>query len=192
MNQIIEFDRTLFTHINGVWTHPVLDGLMPVLTDLHKQHWVTFGLLPLLLAFWLYKQRLRAVKALVLVSLSIALSDAVAYRIIKPSVERLRPAHSGVPVQLRTDDHSGKSFPSNHAANNFAAARTLGLAMPSYKWLFLLIAALVAYSRIYVGVHFPLDVVGGAALGLFMATLVWRAYGGRWFKNGAGSARERS
>ena len=101
--------------------------------------------------------------------MSVGLTDFVSYRVIKSTADRARPELAGVPVVLRTTHHSGSSFPSNHAANAFAAATILSAAIPGSGLLVYFIAFLVAYSRVYVGVHFPLDVFAGALLGLVIA-----------------------
>jgi undecaprenyl-diphosphatase len=62
------------------------------------------------------------------------------------------------------------SFPSGHAATSFAAATILSFSFPRFAPLLYLLAAAVTFSRVYVGVHYPLDVVGGAVLGVLVAT----------------------
>jgi undecaprenyl-diphosphatase len=62
------------------------------------------------------------------------------------------------------------SFPSGHAATSFAAATVLSLARPRWAPAFYLLAVAIGFSRVYVGVHYPLDIVGGAALGVLVAT----------------------
>ena len=180
MNQIIELDQQLFHYINTTMTNPFWNKIAPILTDLHKQPYVMTVAFPLLLAMWLWFQRGKAVKTLFLIILSVAISDAVCYRVIKPMVNRARPMDAGIEVQLRTTPHSGKSFPSNHASNNFAAATILSIVYPEAKLLFLLIASVVALSRVYVGVHFPLDVFAGAIIGMIIALLVMEFFGDRW------------
>ena len=73
-------------------------------------------------------------------------------------------------VRVPTDH----SFPSGHTATSFAAAVVLARAVPQRAWLFYLLAAAIGFSRIYVGVHYPLDVLGGAVLGVLVATALLR------------------
>jgi undecaprenyl-diphosphatase len=88
----------------------------------------------------------------------------------KLATDRRRPeeALDGIDVLVTTP--STASFPSGHAATSFAAAIVLAVALPALAPAFLGLAALVGLSRLYVGVHFPLDVLAGAALGAAVAT----------------------
>ena len=86
----------------------------------------------------------------------------------------LRYASPDPLVRVPTDH----SFPSGHTATSFAAAFALSRAVPQRAWLFYLLAAAIGFSRIYVGVHYPLDVLGGAVLGLLVATALLRLAGG--------------
>ena len=168
-------DEALFARINHVWTHPWLDAFFPWLTDLDCNKIFVWGALPVALVWWLCAQKGRAGRVLLAVVIAVGLCDAVSHRFIKPYVQRDRPDKAGISVIVRSRHMAGYSFPSNHAANTFAAATVFGMAYPGLRWFALAIAALVAYSRVYVGAHFPLDAGAGAALGLVIGALVGAA-----------------
>jgi undecaprenyl-diphosphatase len=168
-DSIIQMDRLFFAKLNSDWTHPILDSIMPILTDLHRVNWLTHYALPVLIAVWLFVEKKKAALTLLGLVVGVGLSDSVSYHLVKNNVKRERPEFVMSNVELRTHSHSGYSFPSNHTANVFAAALVLRY---SYAWLrsfVFLIAMVVGYSRVYLGVHFPLDVAGGAFIGLICA-----------------------
>ena len=169
-------DHWLFHEVNQVWTLPILDRTMPVITDFLRPALVRYGLLPAALAYWFYVRGRQAAKAMLALALVLSLTDAVCHRLVKPYFHRSRPEKAGVQTVLRTNPHYGFSFPSNHAANCFAGASFLSMIEPPIApWAFA-IAGIVAYSRVYVGVHFPLDVAGGAFLGLAIGGLAGWAF----------------
>jgi undecaprenyl-diphosphatase len=89
---------------------------------------------------------------------------------LRQSIGRARPPLTYArPKALVSVPHSG-SFPSGHTTTAFACAAVLAWAVPRLAVPFFVLAAAIGFSRIYVGVHYPLDVVGGAALGLAIAT----------------------
>ncbi|MDG5816587.1 phosphatase PAP2 family protein [Chitinispirillales bacterium ANBcel5] len=86
-----------------------------------------------------------------------------------------------VAVTLAGEGFKQQSFPSSHASTSFAVASVMVLCFGGYFWLSYLLAALISYSRIHIGVHFPLDVLSGAVLGI---TLVWLLYyGEKWYRS---------
>ena len=140
--------------------HP-LDGVFVWLSRLggHGLIWLGFGLALALL--W------RRATPFVLVVLADAAADGVA-SLLKVAVGTHRPSDGG---PLITIPHSD-SFPSGHAATSFACATVLAVLVPRAAPAFYLLALAIGYSRVYVGVHWPLDVVGGAVLGVAIALLL--------------------
>lgn len=159
-------DRWLLLKINRDWTAPSLDAIMPVITDLHKVHWFAWGVAPAALALWLWKGRKRALKVLVVAALAVGAGDLFAYRVVKPWAARPRPERAGVPVVLRAPANGHYGFPSNHSVNAGAAAAALSVAYPGAAFAFAGVAALIGYSRVYVGAHYPGDVLGGLLIGI--------------------------
>lgn len=164
IKNFVNLDHWLFERINGEMGNPVFDAALPFLTDLNRSPYLPFAIIAVVM-FWVFKQRYRALMWILTLVIAVGVSDLVSYRVIKSVAQRNRPEQAGLHVVLRTDHHSGTSFPSNHAANAFAGASVLSGAFPVGTPLWFLIAALVAFSRVYVGVHFPIDVIAGGLLG---------------------------
>ncbi len=99
---------------------------------------------------------------------AVALSDQITCSVLKPLVARVRPSNA-LPegaFRLLVGKSSAFSFPSAHAANSAAVATVVSWRWPRFAALAFALAALIAYSRVYVGLHYPGDVVGGAVLGI--------------------------
>jgi undecaprenyl-diphosphatase len=106
---------------------------------------------------------------LLMTFIAVALADWTAMA-VKALVDRPRPPlRYPTPKTLVPLPHDA-SFPSGHAATSFAAATMLSFAFPAFAPALFVLAAAVAFSRVYVGVHYPLDAIGGAALGVLVAT----------------------
>jgi membrane-associated phospholipid phosphatase len=174
---LIEWDQWLFGLINGDWHNGLLDQIMPYWRN--KKTWIP---LYFLLFFIIAKDRgLKTLWVLIIIGITIAIADQVSSELIKKMVERPRPCNDLNLEGVRELVHcgGGYSFTSSHATNHFAVAMQLFLIfrMSWNKIYFLLLflwAALIAYGQVYVGVHYPLDVVCGAILGCFLAWLVYR------------------
>lgn len=167
---MIEFlqhiDRHLFDIINQTIANPVLDVLCVAARN--KTCLVVFYCL---LAAWLYKfHRTHFLKMLIAGAITFLLTDQLSSHLLKPIFQRLRPCNNPeIEVRLLAAYcGSGYSFVSAHAANSFGMAVFIAAALNWQKpltGLLLLWAAFVSFSQVYVGVHFPADVVAGAALG---------------------------
>jgi len=100
--------------------------------------------------------------------IALALADWSAMG-LKALIDRPRPPLRYTEPKTLVPLPHDASFPSGHAATSFAAATILSFAYPRLAPFLYLLAAAVAFSRVYVGVHYPLDVLGGAALGMLVA-----------------------
>ena len=154
-------DKTLFVFINVFLANPVTDAVMPIITsdDLLR---VAYALGLVLLLLW-GDRRLRW---LVLVSLLVlAVADQFSSNFLKHLIERPRPCQVLGRVHLLVGCGGGYSMPSSHAANAFAQAVLFSLTTRRAKYWLLPAAALVALSRVFVGVHYPFDILVGSTIG---------------------------
>lgn len=110
-------------------------------------------------------------------TLGISLSDPLASRVIKEIFQRIRPCHGELPSLLPLGCSDSWSFPSSHATNIFCEATIIGVVYPKASPYAYIFAFLVGYARVYVGAHYPFDVIGGAVIGIIVGGGVVRLLG---------------
>jgi undecaprenyl-diphosphatase len=124
----------------------------------------------------------RTTPALLLeLTLAIVLASFLADHVMKPLASRERPFVSTPEILVIGSRPDDASFPSGHAANAFAGASVLARRLRAQRVLWWSLALLIAYSRVYLGVHYPLDVIGGALLGFVCGTIAGRVVGATRF-----------
>ena len=173
--QIEQWDKWLFLKLNRDLTNPVFDVILPFFRD--SVFWAPLYLF--LLVFIVANYGRKGLWWGLFFLCTVALTDVIGARVFKESFHRLRPCQdAGMQQQVRLllRNCSGSfSFVSNHAANHFGMATFVLITFRSYfkNWTYLvyLWALFISYAQVYVGVHYPLDILGGAGLGVLVALL---------------------
>ncbi len=162
-------DQQLYFLINQKWGNAFFDAILPPIRD--RIFWIPlYALIALVL---MIKFKWKGIFLILILGANFGISDQLSSAVIKPMVARTRPCNDEKLMQnviLRVDHcGGGKSFTSSHAANTFAFAVLCSLLFgKKKKWLkyiALFWAFAISYAQIYVGVHYPLDIIGGALLG---------------------------
>jgi undecaprenyl-diphosphatase len=177
METLIELDESLFFFLNGLHA----DWLDPIMFFISK----TTPWIPLfaVMVYLLFKQfGWNALWWLLAIAVAITLADQITSGFMKPFFERFRPSRNPAfeegAVHIVNDYRGGRfGFASSHAANSFATATILYLILRNHYTfigLIFLYAVLVSYSRIYLGVHYPGDIVTGAAIGAACALICYK------------------
>ena len=166
---ITTIDKFVFLLINNTFSSPVFDSIFPIYRE--SNTWVPLYLF--LFVFIVFNFRWKAVPWILFFLVTVGLCDQISSSFIKEFFGRLRPCRDpdfNEHVRLLVVYCPGSgSFTSSHAVNHFGMAAfivfTLGHYLQKWKWAFWFWAASIAYGQVYVGVHYPLDVIGGALLG---------------------------
>ncbi|AWN82067.1 phosphatase PAP2 family protein [Candidatus Cardinium hertigii] len=170
---IKQWDQTLFILLNQS-NHPLLDLFFKCIT--HTLCW-----LPLYIYLFFFLKKQMGLGGVLLFIGMLILSDQCAAGFMRPLLGRLRPCYAAdIACVHLVGVHTGiYGFPSAHASNTFAFAMLfwkLFKKVYKYSYLFFIWASLIAYGRIYGGMHYPLDVICGALLGVGVGMSVYQVY----------------
>lgn len=171
---INEIDTDLFLFLNSFHSS-VFDRIMNIIT--HRSTWIPMYLL--LIYFLVTKKRMGWQLVLVLL-IAVSFSDFITSHLLKPFIGRLRPCHlEAIQNKVHVVEKCGGMYgmPSSHAANSFTLAFLMNFFFKNRNVkLFYLWAAVVSYSRIYVGVHYPFDILLGICCAFIISKLIFNVY----------------
>ncbi|WP_242928107.1 phosphatase PAP2 family protein [Pontibacter vulgaris] len=178
VESVEKLDKELFLFLNE--QHSTFWDDIMIYTS-NKYVWIPFYVL--LVAYIIFRYRRQSIPMLLMAVVAIGLADFVASGIFKPAFERLRPCHDpelSAMVNIVKGCGGKFGFLSSHASTSFALAVFFNLILSDRYFIFKIVliawAVVVSYSRIYLGVHFPGDIIGGALVGAFTAYVSSLAY----------------
>ena len=170
-------DTNIFIFLNGI-NSQFWDNIMWWISG--SKSWIP--MYAVIVAYIVYKQRWKSIITLIFIALVVTLADQISVHAFKEVFQRLRPCHNPVLqdiVHIVRDKCGGQyGFVSSHAANTYAVAFFLSSLFKNryFSWFILIWATVVSYSRIYLGVHYPFDVLGGATLGAIIGLTTYILY----------------
>ena len=181
---LLKIDSFLFYFINSTLSNPIFDIIF---VPFHKpqEQWILIFFVLLVLISYIYKYSKKALLVIIFLIFGIIITDQIG-RAIKNLELRKRPyiteeyVNISNKIDIKKDQNnnyketesSRKSFPSNHSANIFFISFFLYYIYPNKKKYFIALALLVSISRVYVGVHYPADIIAGAILGIIISYLI--------------------
>ena len=167
--KLIDFDKWLFTKINQTSANSLFDTILPFFRE--PLVWIPLYLFFILYAIYNFPKK--ALGWIIGLGLTATTTDLISSRIIKPLIGRKRPCNDLEMIDtirlLISNCGQNGSFTSSHAANHFGIAMFIYITMRNiwgnYTYLFFIWAALISFAQVYVGVHYPFDILGGAIVG---------------------------
>ena len=169
IDTIVEIDKKLMIFLNKTISNSIFDILMPIITN--QNFLAIIGVILIIYLGYFGEKKGRI--TLVVLLFAAGMSDAICAQIIKPWVGRIRPSHEFIEYINLLVSKGGKwSFPSNHAANSFAFATVLSYFYEKNNNFLFSVASVIAFSRVYVGVHYPMDVFFGSLIGYTISWII--------------------
>ncbi|MEK6646932.1 MAG: phosphatase PAP2 family protein [Candidatus Firestonebacteria bacterium] len=162
-----KLDTSIFYFVNHSLKNKFLDYIMPIITEI-KNWRIPFGLIWLGLLIWGGKKGRHFV---ILSAFTLLLSDQFSSHILKDYFARIRPSDCLKDANVLVG-YGSYSFPSSHAVNMFAITSLILYFYRKVGYFFIFLACTVGFSRLYVGVHYPFDVFGGAIIGVSIALIM--------------------
>ncbi len=175
IKNILALDEKLFLWLNS-HHNQVFDKIMTQIST--AQNWIPVYIFIIFLIFRKFSVKSSFYKIL-FIGASVGLSDYISSGIFKPFFERLRPCHNPEIMEfVHTVNHCGGQFGfvSSHAANSIALASAIFLIFGKKSGIFIFMASsaiLISYSRIYLGVHYPIDIMAGVTVGFFTTFIIF-------------------
>ena len=185
MHKLILLDRQAFEFVNDHFHNSFLDWFLPLMRN--QNTWIPLYLFMLIFVVANYKKN--GWWWVLGIALTVFASNYISSNLIKENFFRLRPCHdpelaSKINFLIGYKPRSS-SFTSSHATNHFAIAAfifvTLKQQIGKIVWLFILWAAIICFAQVYVGVHFPLDVICGGIIGFLFGYLCATSFNKRYF-----------
>ncbi len=175
MNELLrclkDTDVSIFHFINQTIANPVFDVLMPLLRT--ATTWIPLYII--LSAYVIHTRKREAWVYILYMLIAFALADSITHNILKPFFNRSRPCYNEfISVRLLVSHCGGRlGFPSTHASNHMAMALSILLSsIFSNKWInlsWIFWAAIIGFAQIYVGLHYPSDIIAGFITGSILA-----------------------
>jgi undecaprenyl-diphosphatase len=177
LDKLIALDTNLFLWLNG-HNSPFWDKVMWFISG--RNEWIPVYVL--FAAYIIYRYRWQSIPVIIAIIVAVTLADQLAVHLFKDVFQRPRPTYNPAIQNLVhvVNDYRGGTFGfiSNHAADTFVFATFLSFLFKNRYFTISILswAAIVSYSRIYLGVHYPGDVLGGMIFGSFLGWLIFTVY----------------